>query len=116
MIPIQDIFMKSVGNRSFRAFIEMPAENVYKWRMSVYDPKTNFSGGHSPKTIHDSSAGAFEEMVDFVYNYLTHRKDGDKIEYIDNPCNCELSKEIEQQAIVSSKGLSIPVKVNGKES
>ena len=51
-------------------------------------------------------------MIEFVINYLNDNG-GDSIKEIDNPCNCELLKEIFQKEVITKIQLVVPVNVNG---
>jgi hypothetical protein len=115
MIPVQEVTLKTKEDRRFQIFIEKPTEGIYKFWLHCLDKKSHISSaGYTPETTHPSPEGAYEEMLDFVLKYLADRKDGDSIEYIDNPCNCELIDKANQAMIVTKFGQSFPVKVNGQ--
>jgi len=114
MIPVQEITLKTKKDRRFQTFIENPAKGVYRFCLHCFDKKSNISAGYAPQTMHPTAEGAYEEMFDFVLKYLVGRKDKDSIEYIDNPCNCELIGKVNQRMIVKKFRQSFPVKVNGR--
>ena len=114
MIPVQQIFVQTKEKRTFDVYIEKHSDDIFKWNLYCWDPKSAFSAGYSPKATHNNSDSAYEEMLDFIINYVNQRDDNDSIEFIDNPCNCELIDLINQNALVSKSNQSFPVKVNGK--
>lgn len=114
MIPVQEIIMKTKEGRRFNIYIEKQGENVFRWSLYVWDPKLQFAGGHISRNSHSDSVSAFEEMLDFIIGYVAQRNDNDSIEFMDNPCNCELIDAIAQKELISKRNQSFPVKVNGQ--
>jgi hypothetical protein len=114
MIPVQQIFVQTKEKRTFDVYIEKHSDNNFEWNLYCWDPKSPFSGGYSPKAAYNNSDNAYEKILDFIIDYVDQRNDNDSIEFIDNPCNCELIDLISQKALVSKTNQSFPVKVNGK--
>lgn len=114
MIPVQQILVQTKDKRIFDVYIEKYSDDNFRWNLYCWDPKVQFSGGRTSKASYNNPASAYEKILNFITNYLNQKKDNDSIEFIDNPCNCELIDAAHQKILVSKATLSCQVKVNGK--
>jgi len=114
MIPVQEFTLKTKKELRFKTYIEKHSENAFRWSLYGWDPKLKISGGFISQTSHSDSIGAYKEMIDYIVGYVSQRKDNDTIEFIDNPCNCELVDSIIQKELISDINQFFPVKVNGQ--
>jgi hypothetical protein len=113
MIPVQEIVIRTIEGKRFQAYIINPSSDAFEWHLFFSDPKTIYYGFH-PATKRSKKANtAFEEVIQFIDNYLK-KQGNDKIEYLDNPCNCELVSSGSQKKIIGRQSYVFPVKVNGK--
>lgn len=113
MFPVQEIIIKTKEDRRFNIYIEKPENDIFTWRLYFLDLKFKISDGSESKATHHDSVGAFEEALALVIDYVNKRKE-DAIEFIDNPCNCELIDAKTQKNLVSKRKQSYPVKINGQ--
>ena len=113
-LPVQEIKFKTKKDRFFQIWIQEPSNDRFTFFGSWRDYNMSyFLGGPSAKNFPVASA-VFEEVFLFIIKYLEEKKDGDIIEYIDNPCNCDLvSKEV-QTDITQKYDKTVSVRVNGE--
>lgn len=114
MIPVQEVVIKTIEGKRFQVYIEKPNEGIFEWWVFLFDPRNIYNtGSYKSRKQFKKSEEAFEEMIQFVNNVL-EKQGRDKIEYLDNPCNCELVSTTLQKQIIDKQSHVFAIKVNGK--
>ena len=114
MIPVQEFTLKTKKELGFQTYIEKHSENAFRWSLYGWDPILKISGGFISQTSQNDAISAYKEMIDYIVGNISQRSDNDIIEFIDNPCNCELIDSITQKELISDINQLFPVKVNGQ--
>lgn len=112
---VHDIKVKSENGRDFVVDIyEGNAGNFDSTVMVLDNVSTVRPGSWLYNTSPNTTAANdnFKAGIVFVQNYLKAVDAGDSIIDIHNPCNCAFVSQADQDAIISSLGLTIKVRVN----
>lgn len=114
MVPIQEVDFHTDKKVFYKLHIISPTGTApFFTEVFVYDSEFN-PPFVSTVTFHQQfqdSKAAFAYALSWVDGYS--KKHGYTVNQINNPCNCELLSQADQQQSVQSAGLKIQVKVNG---
>ncbi|KAB7698187.1 hypothetical protein [Plesiomonas shigelloides] len=113
MLPLQEIKIKTKNNREFYVHLEKWAENHFDCKLAAINlgPQLTADAVFGPFANGKTASDAFKALIQGLTQSLSNLDATDSVAVIDNPCNTEFIKKIDQETIVGS---SVSVLVNGK--
>lgn len=113
MSPLQDIEISTDNGKKMRVTLRTHGGGFF---VSLQELITDgsfaglYSEFSSPLFSFSDAKAAFEYAVKSLLVYLRYSSDG--ISKVNNPCNCELLSDIDQQSVLSEIGLPAIPTVN----
>lgn len=117
MIPLQEIKFELIKNNKenitvFTDLKKIDAENFTVWTTNPYGISELYPLYNQVSGIYKTPKDAFITILNTLKDFCS--KEGYKINYIDNPYNCEFLSVDEQKKIVDN--ISINIKVNSDKT
>jgi hypothetical protein len=114
--PFRDVHDIDVTTQKGRRFtIDIYKNNSgFDTEVTVLDRVSSNPGSWLYKTNPASSSALdnFDAAVQLIQDYLAQVDAQDSVKDIDNPCNTPFISDVDQNAVLAQKGLSLNVKVN----